>query len=124
MKLRLIRFALVGGVNTVLGFGLYVAFLSMGLNYNLANFLALTISVIFGFFAQGAFVFGNRKKLLILRFVLVWVVMYVLNIATIEQLIRSGFDAYSSGAMIVIPGAILSYLLQKFYVFRVVSKIN
>lgn len=124
MELRLIRFVLVGGVNTLLGFGLYVIFLILGLNYSLASFFSLAVSVIFGFFMQGAFVFGNRNKILFLRFVLAWGVMYFFNVLAIEQLILSGFNAYNAGAMIVIPGAIFSYFLQKFYVFRVFSKNN
>lgn len=119
MDLRLIRFVLVGGVNTMLGFGLYVIFLILGLSYSLANFFALAVSVIFGFFMQGTFVFGNRNKLLFLRFVLASGVMCFFNVFAIGQLILCGFNAYNSGAMIVIPGAILSYILQKFYVFRV-----
>jgi len=119
MGLRLIRFVLVGGVNTLLGFCLYAIFLFFGLNYNLANFLALAVSVIFGFFAQRTFVFGSRNRFLFLRFVLAWIAMYFINVAAIGQLILYGFDAYASGAIIVIPGAILSYFLQKFYVFRV-----
>ncbi|MDD8026474.1 MAG: GtrA family protein [Acidobacteriota bacterium] len=119
IKLRLIRFALVGVVNTAFGFTLYAIFLFMGANYNLANFFALTLSVIVGFFAQMTFVFGRRDKFLFLRFVIVWVVMYFVNVTAIAQLIRSGFDAYSAGAIIAFPGAILSYFLQKLYVFRV-----
>lgn len=114
-----VRFVLVGGINTLLGFGLYVAFLFVGLSYDLAYFFALAVSVMFGFFAQGAFVFKNRNKLLMLRFVLAWVLMYFLNVWATEQLILSGFNAYNSGAIIILPGAILSYFLQKFFVFRV-----
>jgi putative flippase GtrA len=119
MRLRLIRFVLVGGVNTVLGYILYATFIFIGLNYNLANFLALAISVIFGFFAQRTFVFKNHNRWLFLRFVLAWAAMYFINMVAIGLLIRSGFDAYISGAIIVAPGAIISYFLQKFYVFRV-----
>lgn len=121
MRLRSVRFLLVGGINTLLGFGLYVIFLFLGLSYEFAYLFGLVVSVIFGFFAQSCFVFGIRNKYLILRFVLAWILMYFLNVFATEQLILSGFSAYDSGAIIVMPGAAISYLLQKLYVFRILK---
>lgn len=119
---RLIRFILIGAMNTAFSYGLYALFLSLGLSFQLGNLFALIIGIIFSFVTQGAFVFGNREKRLIGRFALVWIVIYFFNIVLIGQFLKIGLDAYSSGALAIIPCTLLSYLFQKFYVFRLAAK--
>lgn len=118
LKIRSIRFLLIGGVNTAFSYCLYALFLFLGMNYAFSNLLALLVSILFSFRMQGKFVFGNTKKRLLGRFILVWIVIYFANIFLIRELIQWGLNAYISGALAIIPIAVLSYFFQKFFVFR------
>ena len=60
------RFALVGGFNTALDFGLLFLFVSLGVDKILANYFSTSIAFIFSFFANKTFTFkakgGNAKR--------------------------------------------------------------
>ena len=60
------RFALVGGFNTALDFGLLFLFVSLGVDKIVANYLSTSVAFIFSFFANKTFTFkakgGNAKR--------------------------------------------------------------
>lgn len=114
---QFIRFVLVGCINTGFSYGLYALFLWSGLNFAVANGLAFVISLFFSFRTQGTLVFRNPNAKLLVRFVMIWSVVYVLNIALISGLMRAGMSAYLAGAVALVPITLMSYLLQKFAVF-------
>ena len=116
---QLVRFVLVGCMNTAFSYALYALFLWLGLNYALANGLAFVISLLFSFRTQGTLVFRNRDPRLLPRFVAVWLVIFLFNVALIGGLMHLGFSAYVAGAMALGPVTFVSYVLQKFAVFRV-----
>jgi putative flippase GtrA len=60
-----IRFALVGGINTAIDFGILFLLTSFGLNKFVANFISTSVAFIFSFFANRSFTFkstGSIKK--------------------------------------------------------------
>lgn len=115
---QFVRFLLVGGLNTAFSYAVYAGLLYMGLPYAAANFGALVLGVIFSFRTQGWLVFGNRDGRLIFRFAACWGVIFLVGIALIGLLIRLGLNAYWAGALALAPVTVLSYLLQRFLVFR------
>ena len=60
------RFALVGGFNTALDFGLLFLFVGLGIDKIVANYLSTSVAFIFSFFANKTFTFkaegGNAKR--------------------------------------------------------------
>jgi len=112
------RFVAVGVLNTAFSYGLYALFLSFGAPYAIANLMSLVFGVLFSFSMQGRFVFANRERGRLLRFAGVWALLYVVNVLLIERFVALGFDAYASGALALPPMVLLSYLAQKFFVFR------
>ena len=114
---RVVRFLVVGSVNTLFSYAVYAGFLFGGLSYVYANFLALVAGIIFSFRTQGAFVFGNRNKSLFGRFVLCWTLIYLANIFLINEMMQLGFTAYVSGAMAIPLITVISYYAQKRFVF-------
>lgn len=114
---QLVRFVLVGGMNTGFSYALYALFLWLGLNFALANLLAFVISLVFSFVTQGSLVFRNLALRLLWRFVLAWVLVYLFNIGLIAVLMQTGQSAYLAGALALVPVTMLSYLIQKFVVF-------
>lgn len=122
LRHQFIRFLLVGCVNTGFSYGLYALFLWVGLNFAVANGLAFVISLLFSFRTQGMLVFRNPEPRLILRFVMMWAVIYLFNIALISGLMRLGMSAYLAGAVALVPVTLLSYLIQRFVVFGAPSR--
>ena len=119
---QFIRFGVVGSVNTGFSYGLYAFFLWCNLGFALANGLAFLISLLFSFRTQGVLVFHNSEPRLLLRFLLAWAIIYLINIGLIALLMRAGFNAYSAGAIALIPITLLSFVVQKFAVFGALSR--
>ena len=90
----------------------------MGFNYALANFFALLFGILFSFKTQGRYVFLNTDNRLFGRFLIGWVIIYLATIAVIGQLIALGLNAYVSGALALPFSTVLSFLVQKYFVFH------
>lgn len=120
-KPRVVRFLTVGAVNTAFSYGVYVLLLSAGLNYAIASFAALSAGILFSFKTQGVFVFDNADNRLLGRFVFCWLLIYGANVFFIERMLMLGLDAYLSGALAMPAIATLSYVVQRFFVFRKVQ---
>ena len=115
---RILRFLIVGGVSTGFSYGVYALLLLAGLNYAVANFAALVAGILFSFKTQGTLVFENADNRLLGRFVVCWVAIYLVNVTFIRRMMDIGIDRYTAGAL-AIPGiAALSYVTQRFFVFR------
>lgn len=103
------KFLLVGALNTLVGYGFFVAFFTLGLPAPLALALAFILGVIFNFFSTGRLVFGNRQLQPIFGFVLVYLMLYAINLAALETLRGVGFGAVAGQGALVIPMALLSF---------------
>lgn len=98
---------------------MYALLLLLGLNYAISNFGALVAGILFGFKTQGKLVFGNPDNRLIWRFVACWLLIYGMNVTFIHQMMSIGLNAYISGVLALPVMAVISYLVQRFVVFRV-----
>ena len=114
---RWVRFLVMGGINTGFSYGVYALLVYCGLNYALSNLCSLILGILFSFRTQAAFVFQDAARGLFMRYVMVWTILYVSNILMIGSLMRLGANAYSAGALAIVPTALLSYFLQKSFVF-------
>ena len=118
LKIRFFRFIVIGAINTAFSYLVYAFFLFCGFAYAIANLLALILGVLFSFYTQGTFVFKNRDGRLLGRFILFWILTYGINIFFIQQLMQAGLNAYWSGAVALLPVTLLSYCIQRFFIFR------
>ena len=118
---QLLRFLAVGVVNTAFGYGVYALMLSIGLHYAVAAAVGTVIGVLFNFKTTGVLVFGSRDNGLIIRFIAAYVVVYGANVLGLWLLERGGADAYTSGLMTLLPAAILAFVLNKAFVFKVAT---
>lgn len=115
---ELVRFGVIGIVNTAFSYVVYAALIFVGCNYALAYLLAVILGILFSFKTQGTLVFKNTANRRLLRFVFAWSLIYLCNILLISTLNRFGFSAYVSGALAIPFYTVLSYFAQKFFVFR------
>ena len=118
LKRRFIRFLLIGGINAAFSYSVYAIFLLVGLGYALANFLALISGILFSFKTQGTWVFNNTAQGLFFRFLICWLLIYLCNIGFIRQMLAFGLDPYTAGALAIPPIVVISYLVQKYFVFN------
>ena len=113
-----IRFLLVGLLNTAFGVGLYCLFIYFGVVYKLAVLLSTVLGVLFNFKTIGILVFKNKNNHLILRFILSYVVVYVINIGIIKVLLCTNqIDEYWAGILATPIIGVISFILQKKFVF-------
>jgi len=114
---RFVRFLLVGVLNTAFGYACFAALLWTGLHYSLALALATVAGVLFNFRTIGGLVFGSTDARLLARFVLVYLVVYTGNVAGLALLQAAGLNAFAGQAVLVLPAAIASFLLNRRFVF-------
>ena len=112
-----IRFLFVGVLNTIFGFGCYALFIIFGLHYSVSVALATVIGVLFNFKSTGVLVFNSRRNSRLPFFIGVYVIIYIVNVASIAALVSFGLGDISAAAIAVIPVALLSFILQKRFVF-------
>jgi putative flippase GtrA len=118
LRFQFIRYVVVGAVNTGFSYGVYAALLFVGLDYRVANLLALLLGILFSFATQGKFVFKNATRVTFAKFVIAWLLIYLVNISIIALFLRAGMSAYLAGACALVPVTLLSYFVLKLAVFR------
>ena len=116
--LQLIRFLIVGLLNTVFGYGCFALFIYANIHYTLALFLATVAGVLFNFKSTGILVFKSHNNQLIFRFVAVYVFLYGVNVTLLKLLYLLGLSLYFGGAVLLIPMALFAFFLNRKYVFR------
>ena len=67
---QLIRFGLVGGINTALDFGLLFVFKALGIPVELANIMSTGLAFIFSFFANKKYTFKTTDTNIVREMVL------------------------------------------------------
>ncbi|KRE75861.1 GtrA family protein [Paenibacillus sp. Soil750] len=119
LKSKFVKFLVVGGINTVFGYSLFALFIYFNFHYAIATLCATVIGIFFNFKTIGSIVFKSKNNNLLFRFFIVYGFVYLLNILLmflLNSLVND--NHYVSGAMTVFPLAILSFLLNKKYVFN------
>lgn len=115
---KFIRFLVVGGINTLFGYSVFAIFIYLGFHYTIASFLSTVIGVLFNFKTLGKLVFKNNSNALIFKFFVVYAITYVINISLLRVLKTLGINMYIAGAILILPLAVLSFLLNKKFVFK------
>lgn len=118
------RFIIIGGINTVVAYGLFVAFeAAFGGRYLLSLLLSYLVATILAFMLHRRFTFAvtGRASLVadFLRFESVYVVMLSANAVLLPVLVElAGWSSLAAQAAIIIVTTIISYLGHKFFSFR------
>jgi putative flippase GtrA len=115
---QFITFLLVGVLNTFFGYSVYALFIFFGLHYSIAVLLSTCIGVLFNFNTIGKLVFKNSNNKLLIKFILVYALLYFLNVSLIKMLNHYSDNLYLIGLVAVFPMAMLAFMLNKLFVFR------
>jgi len=114
----IIKFLLIGIVNTVFFYFIYALFIFFEFHYAIATLSATSIGTVFSFKTFGKFVFDNSNNKLLLKFIAVTIFNYFLNIFIISQVKVFGINDYLAGLIAVIIVAVNAFVLNKYYVFK------
>lgn len=124
------RFALVGGFNTALDFGILFGLTAFGVDKIVANYISTSVSFIFSFFANKTFTFkvksGNARREFI-SFILVtlfglWVLQPLVITAVTQLLATTALDDTAilliAKLLATIVSLIWNYVLYSRVVFK------
>jgi len=112
------KYIIIGGVNTLFGYGVFALCLFLGFHYSLSVLIATVLGVLFNFQTYGRVVFESHSSRLIGRFVSVYILIYFINVSLIALLDFFRVDLYIAGVMVLFPTAYLGYLLNKRLVWK------
>jgi putative flippase GtrA len=115
----LLRFLVVGMVNTCFGIGVYWLLLYAGFLYQWASLLSLLLGIIFSFNTHKLAVFKTGG--VFFRYVVIWIAIYFINIELISM-IRDDIGDYFAGIAALPVNVVLSFMLMKYFVFRQVKE--
>lgn len=114
---RFLNFLLVGALNTAFGYGVFVACLWLGMHYAIAGAISTVLGVLFNFKSTGGLVFrssGNRR---LPHFVAAYAIIYLVNVLALGVMLQFGIPEWLGGLILLLPSAILSYVLNRQFVF-------
>ena len=117
-----LRFLVVGGVNTLFSFAVYALLILLGLHYVLAALISTICGILFNFKTTGTLVFKNKDNRLLLRFFGVYTFTYFINIGLLKLFDMAGVGSLVAGAIIVLPMAVVSFLLMRRFVFKTLKQ--
>lgn len=114
---RFVTFLVVGGLNTLVGYGIFAALILLGLPSAAAVVLGTILAVLFNYLSTGKIVFSNKGSGVLPRFVAVYVVQMGLNIAALQALEAAGLHPLVAGALTLPFLAVFSYFAMRRFVF-------
>lgn len=118
-QIRLLRFLVVGSINTIFSYIVYAILILAGAHYSLATLISTVLGVIFNFFTTGRIVFRNMDNKRFISFVLVYAFTYLVNILLLRWLIDGlAMEKLFAGALVTLPVALLSYFLNAKLTFK------
>ena len=114
---RFIMFVLVGMVNVIFGYSAFAFFIFLNMHYAVASLIATCLGVIFNFQTLGKIVFKSSDNKLIFKFILIYSIIYVVGVFFIKALNMAFENLYLCGGISLIFMAMLSYTLNRNFVF-------
>lgn len=123
-----IRYLFVGLLNTGAAFLVYAVLVWLGLNFVIANFIALIFGILFSYQTIKRLVFSMKDKYTPLRYFILWIVLFCIQLAIIDTTIQIfgadnlwfGFimPEHIGGAIGMANSVVIGYFLQKYWVFQ------
>lgn len=115
---RFFKFLLVGLLNTVVGYSIFLLGLWFGLHYSASIAVATVLGTLFNFKSTGSLVFQSRDNSLLYRFLGIYCLVYAVNVAGVGVLLWQGISEWLGGLILLLPLAILSFYLNSRFVFN------
>jgi len=117
LRWRFFRFLVVGGINTVFGYGVFAALILLGVWYPVAAFISTVAGILFNFKSYGALVFGRHDNAILIRFFAVYGVCYLVGLLPLTWAKAHGVSVLLMAAIMLLPMAAFSFLLNRTFVY-------
>ena len=114
---KFFKFLFVGALNALFSYTIYAIFITVGLIANVALFFQYILGVLWNFKTTGVIVFKNKDNRLIFKFIASYVITFFINSILLNILIRY-INEYIAQALLVLPIALLSFIIFKLWVFK------
>jgi putative flippase GtrA len=118
LRNKIVRFVLVGILNTLFGYSVFAFCIFLHIHYSQALLLVTVIGALFNFKTTGGIVFKSSDNRLIFKFVGVYLVMYLFNLIALKSCAYIGVNMYVAGFLVAFPSAVISFMLFNTFVFR------
>lgn len=124
-----IRFAIVGGLNTVIDFGILFTLVALGLPAIASNFVSTSVAMVFSFLVNKSYTFKDNKKstgkhvvyFLVITIFGLWVIQPVIIESVtllLQPLLKTGFLVLFIGKGLATAASLSwNYLMYRKYVF-------
>lgn len=109
---------MVGMINTLFGYAVFFLFEFLTRSDEISLLFANLLGVLFNFNTIGRLVFKNGNIQRIFKFIGVYLLIYAINLASLKIFNRCGLASIYGEAFIVIPVVLLSFVLNKWFVFN------
>ena len=119
MSNRLVRFLFVGGLNTLFGFAVYSLLALSALSTWMVLIASNLAGIAFNFLTTGGLVFRDMSLSRVPRFLISYGVIFVIYLVLIQWLSPICGGRIWAMTIIVLPMAVLTYILQSWFVFGV-----
>jgi putative flippase GtrA len=114
-----IKFILIGMVNTAIGYSIFGTCILLHVGPQPSLIVATVLGVIFNFFSIGRYVFGSLSVLQLIKFILIYTFVYLLNVVLLQYFISYGGLRPLAAQLLCIPIiATINYVFCKQFVFR------
>lgn len=121
LQLKEVRFIIVGGVNTLITYLIYVLMVYAGINHLVSMAAVYVIGIVTGYILNRRFTFESRQKPAgeFARYVLVYAAVFFIALGTLHVIVdRIGVNAYAGGAVNIAIVTVISWFGHKFFTFR------
>ena len=118
---QLIRFVIVGGINTVVGYGTFAIMIFVNIHYLAANMCSTIIGVACSYILNKYFTFRSRKKSImeICRFISVYLFSFALgNLVLLAAVECMNTTPYLAGGINLAATTIISWFGHKYFSFK------
>ena len=116
------KFLFVGGLNTAVGYGVFVLLILLNAHYIIAATVSHIVGVTNSYLWNKFFTFKNNKKIShqeISKFIVVYGVVYIVNLGLLWWLIDiRGLNPLVAQLINVVVIAIISFFGQKYWTFK------
>ncbi|MCF7913170.1 MAG: GtrA family protein [Candidatus Cloacimonetes bacterium] len=118
--IKLFKFVVAGGINTLFTYLIYVVLVLMGISYQTALVWEYIVGIVCGYLLQRFWTFRAGSNLLIsfFKYISLYCLIFLLNSWLLEYLVeRKSYNSLISQACCLIMLAGLSFFIQKKLVF-------
>ena len=117
-----IRFNIVGIINTAITYGIYALVVYLTENYTAGVACDYAFGIVFSFLLNKYITFKNHDRItvvMVLKMILSYLPSFLLNLVSLHILIGMwGWNKYAAQLVTAACIAVISYILQKLFVFR------